>query len=91
MAHDHGNEYQVRIAHEDGTEALSQWINREGVTQAMSALHRPGAKAYWLRERRVLCSNCLGAGQRIAEYPLVYIPSPRLRVSEHHWTASSGA
>ncbi len=40
MAHDHGNEYQVRCVHEDGTEALSQWIiNREGVAQAMAALH----------------------------------------------------
>ena len=26
MAHNHGNEYQVRIVHEDGTEELSGWM-----------------------------------------------------------------
>ena len=87
MAHDHGNHYQVRMAHEDGTEALSKWINREGVAQVIAALYKPGAKAYWLRERKVLCPNCLDTEQRIVEYPLVDIPSPRLRVPEPRWPA----
>jgi hypothetical protein len=91
MAHDHGNEYQVRFAHENGTEALSQWIAREDVAQAMAALHRPGVKAYWLRERKVLCPNCLDTEQRIVEYPLVDKPSPQLRVPEPRWRASRGA
>jgi len=91
MAHDHGNEYQVRFAREDGTEALSQWINREGVAQAVAALHMRGAKACWLRERKVLCPNCLDTEQRIVEYPLVDIPSPRLRVPESRWPVSMGA
>ena len=25
MAHNHGSEYQVKVIHEDGTEALSEW------------------------------------------------------------------
>jgi hypothetical protein len=91
MAHDHGNEYQVRFAHEDGTEALSQWVSREGIAQAMAALHGPGAKAYWLRERKVLCPNCLDPEQGILEYPLVDIPSRRLEVPEPRWPPSRGA
>jgi len=86
MAHYHGNEYQVRCIHEDGTEALSQWIiTREGIAQAMAALQRPGAKAFWLRERNVLCPDCLGTPRRIVEYPLADIASPRLRVPEPRW------
>jgi hypothetical protein len=27
MTHEHGNEYQVRIVHEDETEELSGWMN----------------------------------------------------------------
>lgn len=26
MAHNHGNEYQIRMVHEDGTEELSGWM-----------------------------------------------------------------
>src|SRR5713101_1111743 len=78
MAHNHGNEYQVSIVHEDGTEELSGWMNsQEQVAQAMAAVHRPRGKAYWLRERNVLCPNCLDSEQRIVEYPLTDIPSPR--------------
>jgi hypothetical protein len=91
MAHYHGNEYQVRFVHEDGTEALSHWIDRERVAQAMAALQRPGTKAYWLRERKVLCPNCLDTEQRIVEYPLADIQSPRLRVPEPRWPAARGA
>jgi hypothetical protein len=37
MAHNHGNEYQVNIVHEDGTEELSEWMNsQEQVAQAMA-------------------------------------------------------
>ena len=42
LAHNHGNEYQVKIVHEDGTEELSAWMNsEEQVAQAMAAVHRP--------------------------------------------------
>jgi hypothetical protein len=27
MAYNHGNEYQIRIVHEDSTEELSEWMN----------------------------------------------------------------
>ena len=37
MAHNHGNEYQIRIVHEDGTEELSGLMNStEQVAQAMA-------------------------------------------------------
>ena len=41
MAHNHGNEYQIRIVREDGIEELSGWMNStEQVAQAMLAVHR---------------------------------------------------
>lgn len=56
MAHNHGNEYQVKIVYENGSEELSGWMNsEEWVAQAMAAVHRPQVKAYWLRARNVLC------------------------------------
>ena len=78
MVHNHGSEYQVDIVHEDGTEELSEWMNSaKQVAQAMRAVHRPQGKAYWLRERNVLCPNCLDREQRIVEYPLTDVASPR--------------
>src|SRR6266852_4324934 len=80
LSHNHGNECQVKIAHEDGTEELSGWMNsQDQVAQAMAAVHRPRGKAYWLRERHVLCPTCLDREQRIVEYPITDIPSPRCR------------
>jgi hypothetical protein len=42
MAHNHGNEYQVKIVHADGTEELSEWMNSQEqvAQQAMAAVHR---------------------------------------------------
>ncbi len=66
MAHDHGNEYQVRIIHAYGTEKLSGWMNsEEQVAQAMAAVHRAQGEACWLRERNVLCPDCLDKEQII--------------------------
>src|SRR5712664_3396279 len=63
---------------EDGTEELSGWMNSaQQVAQAMAELHSPQAKAYWLQERNVLCPRCPDREQRIVEYPLTDIPSPR--------------
>ena len=78
MAHNHGNEYQVRIVHEDGTEELSGWMkSEEQVAPAMAAIHRPQGNAYWLRQRNVLCPDCPERDQGIWEYPLTGIPSSR--------------
>ena len=71
MAHNHGNEYQIRIVHEDGTEELSGLMySTEQVTQAMIAAHRPQGKAYWLLVRNILCPDCSDSEQRIMECPL---------------------
>ncbi len=78
MGHNHGNEYQVKIVHEDETEELSGWTNSEAqVAQAMAAVHRPQGNAYWLRERNVVCPDCLAREQRILEFPFADIPSQR--------------
>jgi hypothetical protein len=79
LSHNHGNEYQIKIVHEDGTEELSEWMNNQAqvAQQAMAAVHSRRGKAFWLRERNVLCPNCLDSEQRIVEYPLADIPSPR--------------
>jgi len=78
MAHSHGYEYQIKIVHEDATEELSGWMNNEAqVAQVMAAVHRPQGNTYWLRERTVVCPNCLDREQRILEYPFADIPSQR--------------
>jgi hypothetical protein len=59
MAHNHGNEYQIRIVREDGIEELSGWMNStEQVAQAMLAVHRPQGKTCWLLVRDILCPKC---------------------------------
>ena len=78
MAHNHGNEYQIRIVHEDGTEELSGLMNStEQVAPAMIRSYRPRAKAYWLLVRNILCPDCSVKVQIIMEYPLANIPSQR--------------
>ena len=93
MAHNnHGNEYQVKIVHDDETEELSGWMNsEEQVAQAMAAVHRPQVKAYWLRERNVLCPNCREREQRIVEYPLTDIPSPRCSPHDSRYLLAVGS
>jgi hypothetical protein len=77
MAHNHGDEYQIRIVREDGIEELSGWMNStEQVAQAMAAAHRPQGKTYWLLVRNILCPNCSDREQ-ILEYPIMDVPSPR--------------
>ena len=77
MAHNHGNEYQIRIVHKGGAEELSGWMNStEQVAQVMAAVHRSQDKTYWLLERNILCPNCLDREQ-IREYPIMHVPSPR--------------
>ena len=77
MAHNHGNEYQIRIVREDGIEELSGWMNSaEQVAQAMLAVHRPQGKTYWLLVRNIPCPDCSDREQ-ILEYPIMDVPSPR--------------
>jgi hypothetical protein len=91
MAHTHGKEYQVRIVHEDGTEELSGWMQREAqVAPALAAIHRPHGTAFWLRARNVLCPTCLERDQRIWEYPLTGIPSSRYRPHDSGYLLAVG-
>ena len=93
MAHIHINEYQLKIAHEDGTEELSGWMNsEEQLAQAMAAVHKAQGKAYWLRVRNVLCSDCLDTEQQIVmESPITDIPSPRYRPHNSHYLVALGS
>ncbi len=81
MAHNHGSEYQIRIIHEDGTEELSGWMRiEEQLAQAIAVVHKRPGKAYWLRERNVLCADCVDQEQVIIlECPITGIASPRYR------------
>ena len=77
MAHNHGNEYQIRIIFEDGTEELSGWMNSaDQVAQAMIAVHKPQGRTCWLRVRNITCLNCSDLEQ-VLEYPIMDIAFPR--------------
>ena len=93
MAHNHGNEYQIRIIHEDGTEELCEWMNsEEQVAQAMAAVHMAHRSAYWLRERNVLCPDCFDMEQHIiVECPITDIPTPRYRPHDSHYLVAVGS
>ena len=91
MAHSHGNEYQVRIVHEDGTEELSGLMNStEQVARAMAAVDRPQGKAYWLLVRNVLCPDCPNREQIVVEYPITNIPSLRYSPNDSHYLLAVG-
>ena len=92
MAHNHGNEYQIRIVHEDGTEELSGWMNsEEQLAQAMAAVHGARGKAYWLRERSVLCPDCCDKERIIVECLITDIPTPRYRPHDSHYLLAVGS
>src|ERR1017187_5087191 len=93
MAHNHRNEYQVRVVHEDGTEELSGWLtSEEQLAQAMAGVHKPQRKAYWLRERNVLCPDCFDKEQIIiVECPITGIPSPRFRPHDSRYLVAVGS
>ena len=93
MAHNHGNEYQVIIVHEDGAEELSGWMDsQEKLAQAMAAVHRARGKAYWLRERIVLCPDCGDQEQQIVvECPIAYTQSPRCRPHDTSYLVAVGS
>jgi hypothetical protein len=77
MAHNHGNEYQIRIVREDGIEELSGWMSsKEQVAQAMLAVQKSEGKSYWLLVRNILCPYCTDREQ-IMEYPIMHVPSSR--------------
>jgi hypothetical protein len=85
MAHDHSNEYQVKIVHEDGAEELSGWMkSEEQVVQAVGSVYRAQGKTYWLRERSVLCPDCSDRDQRIEEYLLANTRRSRMQPARRH-------
>ncbi len=81
MAHNHGNEYQIKIIRENGIEELSGWMSSmEQVAQAMLSLHKLQGTSYWLLVRNILCSNYSDSGQTCA-YPVSTIHPTRLPLS----------
>lgn len=76
MAHNHGEEYQIRIVRENGIEELSPWLNTtEQVAHVLLAVHRPKA-AYWLLVRPILCPDCPDTEQPM-EFPIMHVSSAR--------------
>ena len=91
-SHNHGNEYQIKMVHEDGTEELSGWMNsEEQVTQVMAVVHKSQGKGYWVRVRNVLGPNCLDREQRIVECPLADIPSSRCSPHDSRYLEAVGS
>jgi hypothetical protein len=93
MAHIHVNEYQIRIAHEDGTEELTAWMNSEQqLTQVLATLHKVHRKAYWLRVRSGLCVECSVTEQPIiVECPITGIASARYRPHNSRYLVAVGS
>ena len=91
MAHDHGDEYQVRIVYQDGTEELSGWMNSEKqVAQVVAEIQPPPGTAFWLQARTVLCPDCPDREQTIVECPLTGTPSPRSRPHDSYYLLRLG-
>ena len=93
MAHNHGNEYQVRIVHEDGTDELSGWMHgEEQLALTMAAVHKVQGNSYWLRERKVLCPDCLDPELMvIVECSIAYTPSARCRPHDSRYLVAVGS
>jgi hypothetical protein len=65
--------------------------SEEQLAQAMAAAHRAQRKAYWLRERSVLCPDCFDKEQIIVECPITDIPSPRYRPHDSRYLLAVGS
>ncbi len=89
--HHHGSEYQLQIVHKDGTEELSGWMNsKEQIVQAIAAVLRPQS-TYWLRQRNIVCPDCLDREEKIIEYPISNTPSPRYNPPTYRkWGSRAG-
>ena len=91
MAHTHGNEYQVRIVHADGTEELSGWMtSEEQVAPTLAAIRRPHGAAYWLRARTIRCPDCRERDEEIWECPVTGISSSRYRPHDSGYLVAAG-
>jgi hypothetical protein len=91
MAHNHGNEYQIRMVHADGTEELSGWMPREEqVAPTLAAIDKPDGTTFWLRARTVRCPECLERDPEILECPLTGVRSPRYRPHDSGYMLAVG-
>jgi hypothetical protein len=91
MAHNHGNEYQIRVVRVDGIEELSGWMNgTEQVAQAMLAVNRKPYKSCWLLVRTILCPSCFERAQ-VFEYPVLSSPSPRYSPHDSRYLQKAGS
>jgi len=93
MAHNHRNEYQIRMVHEDGTEEESGWmISEEQLAQALATLPGKSGKTFWLRTRSVPCPDCLDKQQQmISECPIANIASPRCHPHDSQYLLAVGS
>ena len=89
-----GSVYQIKVIFEDGTEELSEWIEQGNVAYTLAVLHKPQARAYWLRERNVTvtsCPLCRDEETAITEYPLTDCLSPLSRPHDSSYLMLTGS
>ena len=58
---------------------------------AMTTVHRSQGKNYWLRERNVVCPNCLDREQIIVECPIADAPSARYSPHDSRYLMAVGS
>ena len=82
MLYNHGREYQIKVIHADGTEALSEWFEVGSVAETISAFRKAHIGACWLRERSIAATARLlypVEETAIAEYLLTDCSCSRTR------------
>jgi hypothetical protein len=78
MGHEHGSEYQLRIALHNGEEDLTGWLSLEELTATLAVVRRK-SKSVRVQERKVLCPSCPDREQKILEFPVSTQDTARYR------------
>jgi hypothetical protein len=89
MGHDHGSEYQLRIALADGREDFTGWLTQDELPVAMAAAQAKGATC-WVQVRKLICTSCPDREQNIQEYPVAATGSTRNRPHDSAYLAAAG-
>ena len=89
MRHEHGSEYQLKTVLEDGNEEFTGWLTQEQLVPAMASARAKG-KAFWLRERSMVCLICPDREPKVQEYPVAHSDSSRYRPRDSKYLVATG-